>query len=308
MWRKTRRAKLLLFVGFAALIAMNLYTFSLAYPQISVIDSGCCANHPLAKDFSAFYIGAWRLFNSDPAGVYFHGYLNDGETKILPQPEQYKYLPAFLSLVAPFLLLSYPNALIAFDAFQLLLLPIIAFLVYKLVGEKGMLLTFLVGVIALLLPSISSAGWGFSIAYFWQWKEGQSKVLETFLILFSLFFAKRGNPKLSGLFLGLSFFDPRFSLVSLPLFLVFNKNRIYVAVGSLAITGVLTNLTLLYPSIGSGFLSMLLSTGLVSGFYPYAFIPFLTVVAISIVYYEEIMSPIRIWAKNSSSAIILNPT
>ncbi len=47
------------------LLALNFSTFLSAYPQIPNIDSGCCANQPLAKDFSGVYIGAWRLFN-DP--------------------------------------------------------------------------------------------------------------------------------------------------------------------------------------------------------------------------------------------------
>lgn len=307
MQGKNKRGQLLLVISFAATIALNVYTFSLAYPQISVIDSGCCSNHPLAKDFSAFYIGAWRLFHNDPAGVYFHGYLNDGETQILPQPEQFKYLPGFLLLVAPFLLLNYASALIAFDVFQLFLLPVIAYLVYKLIGEKGVLLTFVVGLVALLLPSISSQGWGFSIAYFWQWKEGQSKVLETFLLLSSLYLGKRGSPKASGVLLGLAFFDPRFVLVALPLFVVFNRSKIYVAAGSLAITGVFTNAALFYPAIASGFLSMLLSSGLLSEFYPYAFIPFLTVVAISIVYHEEIGTTFSRQRNNRAQVIVQRP-
>jgi len=284
----TGRARLLLLVGFAVLISLNFYTFSLAYPQISTIDAGCCSNRPLAKDFSAFYIGAWRLFH-DPSQVYFHGYLNDGEFHIYPQPEGYKYLPSFLLIISPLLVFSYSQALAVFDAIQLLMLPAIAFLVYKIVSEKGLVLTFLVGVIAVLLPA-PTPGWGFSIAYFWQWKEGQSKVLETLLILLSFYFAKREKPVLSGVFLGLSFFDPRFSLISLPLFLTFNRGRVYAVLVSLVMTGIISNIPLIYPAMGSGFVSMLFSAGLVSGFYPYAFIPFLTVVAISIVYHEEILA------------------
>src|SRR2546429_5045071 len=35
--------------------------------NVQDIDSGCCSNQPLAKDFSGVYIGAWRLFH-DPSG------------------------------------------------------------------------------------------------------------------------------------------------------------------------------------------------------------------------------------------------
>jgi len=81
----------------------------------------------LAKDFSAYYIGAWRLIH-DPSKVYTRGLINDGEYQIYPQPQAYKYLPSFLMVVFPFLSLSYHDALIAFDAFQFMLLPLMAFL------------------------------------------------------------------------------------------------------------------------------------------------------------------------------------
>ncbi|OLB70455.1 hypothetical protein AUI06_06735 [archaeon 13_2_20CM_2_52_21] len=60
----SKKALLILVFG---LLVMNFLTFLAAYPQISNIDSGCCSNQPLAKDFSGVYIGAWRLFH-DPSG------------------------------------------------------------------------------------------------------------------------------------------------------------------------------------------------------------------------------------------------
>lgn len=64
-----KKALLALVVG---LLSLNLLTFLTAYPQIANLDSGCCSNHPLAKDFSGVYIGARRLFHN-PAAVYGHG-------------------------------------------------------------------------------------------------------------------------------------------------------------------------------------------------------------------------------------------
>src|SRR5271169_1090942 len=144
--------KVLIFAIMAGLILLNLVTFIAALPETQTIDSGCCGNRPLAKDFSAFYVGAWRLLN-DPSNVYTQGNVNDGGPVTPPQPEGYKYLPSFLVMVVPLLALGYQQALTAFDVFQFLLLPLIALLVYRLVGEKGLAVTVVVAVIALLQPS-----------------------------------------------------------------------------------------------------------------------------------------------------------
>ncbi len=183
-------------LGFAILISLNLFSFLLAYPNISQLNSGCCGTTLLAKDFSAFYVGAWRLF-SDPSQVYFHGNLNDGGSQIYPQPEQFKYLPSFLFIVAPLIFETYNQTIVTFDIIQFLLLPLVALLIYKLVIPKGLLLTFLAGLPALLLLSPGIL-WGFSAAFYWQWSEGQSKVLETFLLLLSLYLAYTKKPRFSG--------------------------------------------------------------------------------------------------------------
>src|SRR5436853_6592358 len=88
--RKLGKKALLVLV--CRLLALNFSTFLPAYPQIPNIDSGCCSNQPLAKDFSGAYSGAWRLFN-DPGQVYTHAYVADRAATIYPQPEQYTYPP-----------------------------------------------------------------------------------------------------------------------------------------------------------------------------------------------------------------------
>lgn len=80
----SRKALVVLICG---LLFLNFLTFLDAYTRISNIDSGCCSNQPLAKDFSGVYIGAWRLFH-DPTHVYARGYVADGVVCIYPQPEQ----------------------------------------------------------------------------------------------------------------------------------------------------------------------------------------------------------------------------
>jgi hypothetical protein len=274
----------------SALLVLNLFTFLPAYSQVSTIDSGCCSNHPLAKDFSAFYIGAWRLFH-DPTQIYTHGNVSDGEPPIYPQPEQYKYLPSFLLIVSPFLLISYPQALDLFDIIQFMLLPIIGVMVYSLTKEKGWAITIIAETLTLLLPA-AFPGWGFSVGYFWQWNEGQSKVLETLLLTASFYLGTKGKTVSSGVLLGLAFFDPRFAIVSIPLFLAYNAARTASAVKSVVATLVFSNLALLYPGVGLGFLEMVLSTGVGTALYPYAIIPLAEVVFLTFTNYYEVKAEV----------------
>jgi hypothetical protein len=278
-------------VAVVGLLALNLVVLAAAYPESMKIDSGCCGNRQLAKDFSAFYIGAWRLIH-DPGQVYNPGYLNDGEYHVLPQPEAYKYLPSFLLVVVPFLALPYQQALTAFDVFQFLLLPLIAFFVYELTKEKGVSVAVVVAVIVLLLP-LPIAHWSISAAYYWQWAEGQSKVIETFLLLFSFYLGKTGRPLLSGIALGLSAFDPRFALMSLPLFLLYNRGRVRLATAGGVAAFVATNVYLFYPPTGSGFLSMLLDSGLSTPLYYYALIPLFAVLALTLMNARELAGALK---------------
>src|SRR5450759_3492919 len=81
------------------LIALNLVTFLAALPQISNLEQACCTDGQfVAKDFSAYYVGLWRLFH-DPTQVYTHGFIPDGEIHVFPVQEQYKYLPSFLLMI-----------------------------------------------------------------------------------------------------------------------------------------------------------------------------------------------------------------
>jgi glycosyl transferase family 87 len=286
----------------SGLLFLNLFTFLPAFSQVSGIDSGCCSNHPLAKDFSAFYIGAWRLFHN-PAQIYTRGYVSDGEPFIYPQPEQYKYLPSFLLIVSPLLLVPYPEALALFDILQFLLLPLIGVLLYYLTREKGWAITVIAEVLVLLLPA-AAPGWGFSVGYFWQWKEGQSKVLETLLLSLSFYLGKRGGAAWSGVVLGLAFFDPRFAIVALPLFLAYNETRIALAVRALLGTILLSNLMLLYPGVGFSFIKMVFSTGITSALYPYAVIPLAEVVFLSFINYHEIrVAAFRVFRRLKSETI-----
>jgi hypothetical protein len=282
----TRRLVIILAVG--VLIGLNLVTFLAAYPQVSHLDDG---GQLVAKDFSAYYIGAWRLLHN-PSQVYSRGYINDGEIHVYPVQEQYKYLPSFALVISPLLLLKYQEAIIAFDAIQFAMLPFVGLLVCLLLADRRAWIVLAVSAIALLAPS-PAPGWGFSVAYFWLWKEGQAKVLETILLLLAFYAASKGKPVLSGILLGLSFFDPRFAVVSVPLFLAYNRRRLKASVISLLGTLAVSNVPLLYPGMAQGFIGMVLATGISTVFYPYSLIPLLTAVALSLANYREIVLAVR---------------
>lgn len=276
-----RSGRLIFVVAIALLIVLNLYTFIAAYPETSRLDSGIGSGPVLAKDFSAYYVGAWRLLH-DPSQVYTRGFVNDGEYQVYPQPEAYKYLPSFLVIVCPLLLLGYHEALVAFDVFQFALLPLMALLLYELLSRKGLVLTFAVAVIVLLQP-FPLPHWGLSASYFWQWGEGQAKVFETFLFLLAFYLGDSGRPYFSGIVFAFAAFDPRFALLSLPLFLWLNRKKIRASVGSMLGALIVSNLALLYPGTGSAFLNMAVGSGVTTPLYYYAFIPLLTIISLTLV-------------------------
>ena len=294
------RARIIVLVVVSVLIILNVFTFIAAYPQtltIAPFPGGWGSLGPLGRDFSAYYIGAWRLIH-DPSQVYTVGFVNDGEPQVYPHP--YKYLPSFLLMVAPLLLVGYQEAFTIFDVFQLLLLPLIAYMTYKLVNKKGVAVTLIVAVLVLLQP-LPLPNWGFSVTYYWQWAEGQTKVFETFLLLLSFYLGSVGKPRLSGVALALSAFDPRFAIVALPLFVTYNKDRILASVAALVGALAVSNVMLLYPSLGAEFLEMSSGSGMTTPLYAYALIPLLTVVSISVVNWKEIVAAFRALLSHSGA-------
>jgi hypothetical protein len=288
------RTKTIVLVAVSGLILLNLFTFIAAYPEtlaITPLPSGWGSAGPLARDFSAYYIAAWRLIH-DPSQVYTLGFVNDGESPIYPHPEPYKYLPSFLLIVTPLLLVGYQQALTIFDLFQFLLLPLIGVMTYRLVNKKGVAVTLIVAVLVLLQPS-PLPHCGLSVTYYWQWAEGQAKVFESFLLLLSFYLGSVGKPRLSGATLGLSAFDPRFAIVALPLFVMYNKDRILASIAAMLGTVVVSNLMLLYPGMDTGFLAMSFGSGITTPIYPYSLIPLLTVLSLSVVNGKEIVAAVR---------------
>ena len=289
MVHRSHLTKVVIIAAVAVIILLNLYTFIDAYPETYTVNAGInTSGTPLAKDFSAYYMGAWRLWNN-PAHIYNFGALKDGEPTILPHPEEYKYLPSFLLIVSPLLALNYQQALLTFDIIQFMFLPLMAYFLYKLLEDKHLAVALVVMVIALLLP-FPTLNQGLSPSYYWQWGEGQAKVFLTFLLLLSFYFGSRGKPYLSGIALAFGFFDPRFGLLALPLFIMYNRKSLKAAtiglVGSLA----LSNAMLLYPGMASNFLSMVFASAVTTPLYYYALIPFFTLLALIIVNFKELVA------------------
>lgn len=286
---KRRFTKIAFTIAVIVLIIMNLYTFIAAYPETYTPSPGISTSGSiLAKDFSAYYMGAWRLWNN-PAHIYSFGALNDGEPIILPHPEGYKYLPSFLLIVSPLLSLNYQDALTAFDLIQFMLLPLTAYFLYKLLDKKPLAVTFIVMAIALLLPFPTAKGL-FSLSYYWQWGEGQAKVFVIFLLLLSFYLGNKGRPVLSGVSMALGFFDPRFGLLAIPLFIMYNRKNLKVAGASAIGALAMSNLMLLFPGMAPNFLKMVFASAATTPLYYYSLIPFCTLLALIFVNFKELIA------------------
>jgi hypothetical protein len=284
-----RQTKIILLITVVILISLNLYTFMAAYPETYTPSPGINTQGTiLAKDFSAYYVSAWRLWNN-PSQVFHFGALGGAEPLTPPQPEAYKYLPSFLVILSPLLSLDYQQALLAFDIIQFLFLPIMAYILYKLLESKHLGVIFAVMVIALLLP-FPSPNRGLSLSYYWQWGEGQAKVFLAFLLLLSFYLGSKGKPVLSGVVLALGFFDVRFGLLALPLFVMYNRKNLKTAIPSAIAALALSNIMLLYPGTGSGFISMVFASGITTPLYYYSLIPFLTLMALIVVNFKELVA------------------
>jgi hypothetical protein len=292
MPHKPSSTKAILIIAVTILVTLNLYTFIVAYPETYTPSPGInTSGSILAKDFSAYYVGAWRLWHN-PSQIYHFGALGTGEPLTPPYPEAYKYLPSFLLVASPLLSIDYQQALLVFDIIQFMLLPVMAYMLYKLLGGKHLAVTLAVVTVALLLP-FPTLNWGLSPSYYWQWGEGQAKVLLTFLLILSLYLGSKGKPVFSGIALALGFFDLRFGLLAIPLFVLYNRKNLKVASLTALAALFLSNLMLFYPGMGTGFVSMVFSSGITTPLYYYALIPFLTLMALIVVNFREMVASFK---------------
>lgn len=297
----SRNMKILIISVIAIAVALNAVTFCFAYPETFKPESPT-----LARDFSAYYIGEWRLLHN-PTQIY-NGLPQPGDYQISPRPQSFEYIPSFLILFAPFLSLSYQNAFIAFDIVQLALIPVLAFFVYKIIKDKNLILGAIAAIIVLIDPlpnppldqsAIQLLNYRFtslnpqtfSTSYYWGYALANAHVLQITLIVGALYFGFARKPWLSALLFAFGAFDPRGALLAFPLLLWYNRQKIIPfltgIVGFLAIT----NLPFFfYYNIGFTFLQTEVNGNVVSAMYAYDWIPLYAIAALTIIEIITVLS------------------
>ena len=288
----SRKTGIILLIG--VLVFLNLSIFLYAYPQTFKPEAPT-----LARDFSAYYIGEWRLIHN-PTQIYSAS-VQPGDYPIQPQPQPFKYTPSFLILFAPFLSLGYQDALNAFDIVQAILILVLAFFVYKIVASKNLFVGAAAAVIVLVDPiliapsaSYSIAGFlhyrmlslhvqTFSPSYYCGYLLANAHILQTVLLVGAIYFGFSKKPWLSALLFAFGAFDPRVALFALPLLLWYNRGSLRKFIGGSFAFLAATNLPFfLYNGVGFAFLSTETNAGTVSQMYLYDWIPLYAIAALSI--------------------------
>jgi hypothetical protein len=257
-------------------VALNAFIFCLAYPETFSPMSPV-----YARDFSAYYIGEWRLFHN-PTAIYIGGN-SLGDFHIPPNPQTFKYTPSFLIFMAPFLSLSYQNALNLFDIIQAVSILALAFFIYKIVKDKKLLNGAIAAVIILI---------GFVPGYYYGYAQANAHIIQTSLIVGALYFGFSKKPWLSALLFAVAAFDPRGALLALPLLLWYNRQKLRkFAAGTVAFIVALNLPFFFYANIGLSFLHEEVNGNIVSQIYPYDLVPIFAVITLTafevITVYEE---------------------
>jgi hypothetical protein len=276
-------------------VVINFQIFCYAYPQTFEPQAP-----DLARDFSAYYIAAWRLFHN-PTAVYSEGVQLD-DYQIIGQPQTFRYPPSFLILFAPFLTLSYQNALNAFDIIQFLSILALAFFVYRLIENKPLILASVVAVIVLVDPILfAPSGVSYSITSFLHWRIvslhvqtispsyycgyllANAHILQTSLLVGALYFGFAKKPWLSALLFTFGALDPRAALFSLPLLLWYNRNAIRKFIAGSAVFLAVTNLPFFfYYGIGFALFQTNFRASVVSSMILYDWIPIFSIASLAI--------------------------
>lgn len=272
--------KKVLAIAIIVALALNAATFIVAYPRtFKPLDQ------TYAADFSAYYIGEWRLFHN-PTAIYYSGDYQQGDYVIMPKPQTFMYPPSFLVFFAPFLALDYQNALTIFNFLQLISIFALAFLLYRLLENKELLLGCIAAVVILLLPvpDLNHLGLQYLFqGYYWGYALANAHVIQTALIIGAIYFGYTKKPWLSALVLAISSFDPRVTLLALPLLVWYNRGKLrkFVAGSILFITAF--NLPFFfYSNIGLTFLEKRFNGGTVGAMYAYDWLPLAAVAALTV--------------------------
>jgi hypothetical protein len=271
------------------IISLDAYSVSLAYPTMTHTLNLWGTDIP--RDFSVYYIASWRMLHN-PSQIFTTGYLPDGEAAIYPPLTPYKYTPSFLLFISPLTTLSYYQAFWMFDAIQFILLPLIALMLYKLLEKKNPIIALIVLVAVLVLP-YPMADRGISVSYYMHWAEGQAKILLSFLLLFSFYLGYKGKPAFSGVAFALGAFDPRFTVLALPLFVFYNRNSLKKATAVMILALFASNFMIFYPGVAAGFWGMIYSSGSTTPFYTPAWIPIVMLASLYVVNVQQIGGDIK---------------
>jgi hypothetical protein len=289
---KKPNRKMVIIGVIAVVLVLNVVTFAGAYPRMFEPSSPT-----LEKDFSAYYIAGWRLYNN-PSKVYAAGSM-PGDYPLELRPQTFKYVPSFLFFISPFLLLSYQDAFLAFNILQLALMPVLAFFVYKLVEDKNLALAILVSVVVMINPlpslplnqaSLNSLHYRFtsinpqtfSLSYYGGYVCGNAHNIQSVFLVGAMYFGFVKKPWLSGLMFAVSAFDPRFALLALPLILWFNRKTLWRFVAGSAVFLTALNLPFFfYYGIGFELLRANASGFVLLQMYSYDWIPFYTVLVLA---------------------------
>lgn len=91
MCRYLKSKKLLFALAVIIIMGLNFYTLSIAYPTMNRPLS--LAGADLPRDFSVYYIAAWRMFHN-PSQIFTAGHLSDSEPTIYPSLTPTLQVPA----------------------------------------------------------------------------------------------------------------------------------------------------------------------------------------------------------------------
>jgi hypothetical protein len=262
-------------------LALNVGTFVLAYPQtLKPLDS------TFAADFSAYYIGEWRFFHN-PTTIYESGDYIQGDYVIHPKPQTFMYTPSFLIFFAPFLAFDYQNALNLFDVIQFLSIFALAYFTYRIVKDKEMVLGAIAATVILLLPLPNALGLeatSFFPSYYWGYALANAHVLQTTLIVASLYFSITKKPLLSGFMLAVSCFDPRVTLLAIPILVWYNRGKLSrFTLASVAFITAFNLPFFFYNNIGFTFLQKRVKGDIISAMYAYDWLPIAAVTTLTVI-------------------------
>jgi hypothetical protein len=281
-------------------LALNLFIFCYAYPETTKLEFGNSA-----RDFSAYYMGAWRLFNN-PTMVYHDGSL-PSDYALTGTPQPYKYPPSFLLLMVPFLSAKYMDVLVTFNFLQLALIPLLAFFVYKLIKNKNPVWAAVAAFIILVQPLPTPASnipysepfhFGplsvpiqtFAPSYYCGYVYINAHILQAILLVGALYFGCNKKPWLSALLFAFGLMDPRAAFFAIPLLLWYNRSKLREFLAGSTIFIVTTNLPFMfYNDVGLTFLRTVLDANIIAQSYAYDWIPSYSVIALTVLEFGTIL-------------------